>query len=507
MMGNAPTVAPNIDHTIEQPFCSPEARKFVLLAAILASAMGFIDGSILALALPTMRDDLGIGLGAAQWVSNGYALTLSAFLLVGGAAGDKFGTKRAFVWGVTGFVMSSLICTVAPSGDFLIVARLVQGLAAAFMVPGSLAIISPAYPASERGKAIGIWASISAMATAFGPILGGLLLSNGPDWSWRLVFAVNLPLGAAVLTMLYLRVRTDTKPQAKPIDWLGALLATMGLGLIAYGLTAPEAEIATEPNAHGFWIAGLGLLCLMAFILHQSRTKHPLMPLDLFRNRSFAAANMATFLIYFSLSAVLFYLPMTLIGGWGTEEAIVGLLFTPFALAIGLFSRLSGAWADKYGAAPLIAAGCATVSLSYILLGSLIDTGSIYGVVMSLLIVMGIGMGLLIAPLSSAVMTSAGANASGTASGINNAVSRAAGVIAVASMGRLASAFYHTTLDQEGINNGVLSYGAKYEVSAQLSQLHFAASNAAFSSVAFFCGAACAIAMVLAFFGVKPQQS
>ncbi|MGL5009690.1 MAG: MFS transporter, partial [Paracoccaceae bacterium] len=212
--------------------CAPEARKWVLLTAILASSLGFIDGSVVAIALPAMRASLGASLAEAQWFANAYLLVLSAFILAGGALGDRFGTARVFGAGIGIFVLGSVLCAVAPTPETLIAARAVKGLGAALMVPGSMAIIGKAYPREMRGRAIGTWSAASAITTALGPIIGGAVLTLGPDWAWRLIFAVNLPLGGIALWLLFTRVVPDRGQPGVPIDLLGAVLATVGLGLI-----------------------------------------------------------------------------------------------------------------------------------------------------------------------------------------------------------------------------------------------------------------------------------
>ena len=486
-----------------QGFCAPAARKFILISAILASAMAFIDGSVLALALPSLRADLGLGLGAAQWVANGYALALSAFLLVGGAAGDRFGTKRVFVWGIAGFVVTSIWCALATNGAMLIVARLAQGLAAAFMVPGSLAVISRAFPDAERGKAIGTWASVSAISTAIGPIAGGALLAAAPDWAWRAIFAINVPIGAFVLYLLLVRVDGDTEPETKPIDWLGAAYATLALGLIAFGLTVGEGGSGTIGFSlrDGLFV-GAGAAVLVLFLMLEGRTENPLVPLGIFRNRAFAAANIVTSLVYFSLSAILFYLPMTLIAGWGVSESVIGLLFAPFAFAIGGLSRISGSWADRFGAEKLVAAGSLVFALACLGLTVLLPTQNIWGVVLPLIVLLGMGMGLLIAPLSSAIMASVGPRRSGLASGVNNAISRVAGMIAVAAMGRLAAIVFYAELPEEARDS--LSFGLPTEGS--LFSVQNAASTSAFIAIAVFCAALTLLAGLIAVFGMRTER-
>ncbi|TIP45387.1 MAG: MFS transporter, partial [Mesorhizobium sp.] len=288
-------------------FCPQMQRKFVLVAAILASALGFIDGSILAIAMPALRADLGASLAEAQWISNAYALTLSALILAGGAAGDRFGLRRAFVTGIALFIAASLACAVAPDPAILIAFRAIQGIGAAIMVPGSLAIIAKAYPKKERGRAIGIWAAASALTTALGPVLGGFVLTTFGNGVWRAIFAINLPLGLISIYLLLAKVPADKPTEKRSLDLGGAALATLAFGLLAYGLTAMNAE-GTGLMSGPAIVAGVVLL--FVFIFYEFRRRDPMIDLGLFRIHAFAGANLATFFLYFALSANLFYLPM-----------------------------------------------------------------------------------------------------------------------------------------------------------------------------------------------------
>ena len=316
-------------------FCPPAQRRFVLIAAILASALGFIDGSILAIAMPAIRVDLGASLAEAQWISNAYALTLSALILAGGAAGDRFGLRRAFVAGIALFIVASLACALAPNAVVLIAFRAVQGIGAAIMVPGSLAIIAKAYPKKERGRAIGIWAAASALTTALGPVLGGFVLSAFGDGIWRAIFAVNLPLGLISIYLLLAKIPADAPTEKRSLDLGGAALATLAFGALAYGLTSMSAS--GEGHMSGPSIAA-GAVLLVVFIVFELRQREPMIDLSLFRVGAFAGANVATFFLYFALSANLFYLPMLLIAGWGLSTAEVGFIFLPLSASIALLS-------------------------------------------------------------------------------------------------------------------------------------------------------------------------
>ncbi len=417
-------------------FCAPASRPWILTAAILASAMGFIDGSVVAIALPAMRASLGADLAQATWINNAYLLPLGALVLVGGAAGDRYGVARVFGAGIALFVLASLAVALAPGPGTMIAARAAKGVAAAAMIPGSLAIIARAYPRAERGAAIGLWAAASAVTTAFGPVLGGALLSLGGPEAWRAVFAMNLPLGALTLWILARRVGRDAAGPSDPLDWPGALLATAALGLGAWSLTAG----AGGPPSWALALAALAALA--AFLAREATAAHPMMPLALFADPAFSAANAATFLLYFALSAVLFYLPQTVIAGWGRSPAEMSLVFVPFSAAMALFGPGFGRRADRAGPGPLIAGGAVTVALAVAGLALTAPLQAFWTAILPLMALMGIGMSAVVSPLSAAVMAAAPDAATGAASGINNAVSRMAGLIAVAAMGLVAARVY-----------------------------------------------------------------
>lgn len=478
-----------------QDFCPQSRRRFVLICAILASAMGFIDGTAVSIALPAILESLDAGLADAQWINNSYMLALSALILVGGAAGDRFGLHRVFGLGIWVFGIASLACALAPGAESLISARALQGVGAAMMVPGSLALISKTYPEGERDRAIGIWAAASAVTTAAGPVLGGLLLSVGGPEAWRLIFAINLPIAALVLFLLYARVPPDRPISDAPPDLAGAGLATLGLGLLAWALTGPEGEGGLPPGGHilGFGLAGLAVFAI--FLAVEARSAHPMMPLRLFRSRSFSSANLLTFCLYFALSAVLFYLPMTLIAGWGLPPQEVGLVFLPLTLAIAVGSGPVGALSQRIGPAPLVGGGSLIVGIAYGVLAYGIGWQEFWAHVMPSMCLMAIGMALVVAPLSAAVMGAVAPSDSGAASGINNAVSRVAGLVAVASMGGVAAVAY-------AMAGGSVGVGVPVPAGADPGT-HAGASNAAFAAVAWITAALCLVAAAVGAFGIR----
>lgn len=466
------------------PLCKPENRKFLLAAAILASALGFIDGSIVAIALPAMRMSLDATLVQAQWVSNAYMLSLSALLLVGGAAGDRFGLARVFGGGIALFIAASMACAFAPNADFLITARAAQGFAAAFMVPGSLALISRAYPAEERSRAIGIWAASAAVTSALGPIIGGVALTLGGPEAWRWIFAVNLPLGLLALGFLYVKVTQDPAQPERGLDFPGAVAATVGLGLFAWALSAAEHGVVLDRTSILLGSAGLAVLGLFVWI--EAHSPHPMVPLSLFRNRGFSSANIVGFGIYFAFSAILMYLPMAVVGGWGETEIATSAAYAPLSVFIAALSGMSGRLAGKYGPTPLLVIGSLVLSLGYATLALVFPSQNFWGAVLPAMCLQGIGMGLVVAPLSSAVMGSVAPHATGTASGVNNAVTRMASLIAVAAMGSVIATVY-------GVSEGPASYGLVMDDPG-----HAAATNAAFIRVAWIASTVCLIAAIVA---------
>ncbi len=453
--------------------------------------MGFIDGSVLSIATPAIRADLGATLADAQWVSNAYMLFLASLLLIGGAAGDRFGLRNVFAIGIALFVVASLVCAIAPSPAFLIVARAVQGLGAALMVPGSLAIIAKAYPRDERGKAIGLWSAFSSLTTILGPVVGGLVLTTLGDWSWRLVFAINLPLGGVALALLLLRVPADRPEAGRRLDLPGGAMITAALLLIALGLTGTGGN-APMPGQILVY-CGIGVVALLAFLWWERRADAPMLPLYHFRNVAFSGAQGLTFALYFALAAITFFLPMTMIGGWGVTPAEVSLVFLPLGILLTVLSPLAGRLSDKVGPGPMIAGGAAVVAIAFALLGVFAPLHDVWLGVLPFTILMGLGMSAVVSPLSTAVMTAVEDRDTGLASGVNNAVARVAGLLAVALMGGVAAFVFERALG--AFAEQPLFFGMKVEepLPADVESARLAANNAAFAVIA-YCNAALALA-------------
>ena len=456
-------------------FCAPADRGRILWAAVLASSMGFIDMSVTAIAMPAMREALGATLAQAQWINAAYLLTLSALVLVGGALGDRFGIARVFAIGIWIFAAGSIGCALATTPDLMIAARAVKGIGAALMVPGSMAMVSRAYPPEDQGRALGLWAAASTMTTALGPVLGGILITSGGELGWRLIFALNLPLGLAAIWLVRGRATGDKGRPGVRVDLIGGALASVGLGLLAWVLTEPEASPF-------LWL--LVILLLAGFLIWEAVCPAPMIRLGLFRNPLFALTNLVTLTLYFALSGVMFYLPMVAVSAWGVTALGVTAAYLPTSVLIALLSAPAGRWADRYGPGPLMAAGSALVALAYAGLALSAATGDFWGRILPCMVLAGAGLGLVVAPLTAAVMQGAGEAEKGAASGINNAVAGVAALIAVALLGRVAAWAYGTT----GPGFGAAGTGAA----------HLAASGAGFAAVTGIAAAMAALAAVLA---------
>ncbi len=412
------------------------AGKVVLAATFLASAMAFIDASVVTIALPAIQKELGAAFQELQWVVNAYTLMLGSLILVGGALGDRLGRRRIFVIGIAIFALASLACAAATTISMLIAARAVQGVGAALLVPQSLAIIAASFPRDVRGKAIGVWAAAAAITTSLGPPLGGFIIDT---WSWRVAFLINLPLSVAALSLSFTHVPESRDPNAGRIDWLGSALAVGTLGALTFGLTllSGRASAGSAFTAAAFAVAAIGAL---AFLFAERRAAHPILPGLLFRSRAFVVANVVTLFLYGALAGVLFLLPFDLIARRGMSASTVGLTLLPFGLIIGLLSRLSGGLADRFGPRNLLVGGSfiAAVAIAVIAL----DLSDYWFGVFAPITLMALGMAAVVTPLTTVVMNAASDAQSGAASGINNAASRVAGLIAVATLGALAGMIF-----------------------------------------------------------------
>ncbi len=424
--------------------CSAATGRWVLAATILGSSMVFIDSSAVNVVLPVLQKSLGASITQAQWVVEIYLLLLASLILVGGSLGDRLGRRRVFGWGVAIFALASLWCGFASTPAQLIAARAAQGAGGALLVPGSLAIISASFDESSRGKAFGTWSGLTAITMAAGPVLGGWLATTV---SWRWVFFINLPFAAAVLLMVAARVpESRDRTNTGPIDWTGAGLSVAGLGLLVFGLIESANLGLTHPLALGAIAAGLMILAL--FVRVQSHSRSPMMPLDLFQSRSFTGANLLTFLLYGALGGALFFLPFSLIQVHGYTPTQAGAAWLPFILCIAVLSRWTGALVPIVGARVLLVVGPILTAGGFALAAVPDASSSYWTAFFPAFLTMGLGMAVAVAPLVTVVMGSVPPNRAGLASGINNAVSRAAGLVALAVMGVLVLATFNDALDR-----------------------------------------------------------
>ncbi len=402
--------------------------RWVLPATILGSSISFIDSSVVNVALPAMQRSFETSFGAMQWVINGYMLTLASLILLGGSAGDRFGRRRMFMLGLAGFAAASLACGLAPSAWWLVAARLVQGAAAALLTPASLAIIGEAYGGKARGPAIGTWAAAGALTTALGPPLGGWLVETV---GWRSIFFINLPVAAAALGLALKLPADPGSERAGPPDGSGALFAVLSLGLLSYGLIA----LGEGAAARGGVAVVAALPAGWLFLRREARAAAPMMPLELFRNRDFSGANALTVLLYAALSGALFLLPFLLIQTHGYSPMAAGAAFLPFSVIMGLGSRWSGGLVDRFGSRPPLIVGPALTAAGFAILGVSGGDPRFWSGFLPGLVVIGVGMTIAVAPLTTTVFNAAPGDQSGVASGINNAAARAGGLIAVAALG------------------------------------------------------------------------
>ena len=422
----------------------PEASKpWVLVAAIIGSSMAFVDGTVVNVALPAIQRELDATAFQAQWVVESYALFLAALLLVGGSMGDRFGRRRIFALGVVLFAGASVGCALATNVQQLIAARAFQGIGGALLVPGSLALISANFDEKERGKAIGTWSGFSGITAAVGPVIGGFLVDH---YSWIWAFLVNVPLALVVLAITWKHVPESRGGDTQAsLDLAGALLATLALGGVVYAFIEAPSQGWGAPVVRAALVLGVG--AGIGFIWAQQRVRAPMLPLELFRSSNFSGANLLTLLLYAALGGGLYFFPLNLIQVQGYSATAAGAALLPFILILFALSRWAGQLVDRFGARLPLVLGPAIAAAGFALFAVPGTGASYWSGFLPAVVVLGLGMAVTIAPLTTTVMNAVGTEAAGVASGVNNAVSRVAAVLAIAVFGLLMAWAFGARLD------------------------------------------------------------
>ncbi|MGA8035582.1 MAG: MFS transporter [Candidatus Acidiferrales bacterium] len=458
-------LARHCTEAVSRPTASANAGPWILAATVLASSMTFIDGTVVNVAIPTLQRALHASIVDAQWVVESYGLLLSALILVGGALGDRLGRRAVFLAGVVIFAVASAGCGAATDVHWLIFARSIQGVGAALLVPGSLAIIAASFDEQSRGKAIGTWSGATSMTMAMGPVLGGWLIEHA---SWRWAFFLNLPLAVAVIVLSIGRVPESRAAGARKIDWTGAALAAIGLGALVAGLL--EAGGVGWRNGRVAGLVAIGVVCLGAFLYFERRTSEPMVPLSIFHSGSFCAANLITLLLYAALGIFFFLYPLDLISVEGYSATAAGAAALPLILLVFLLSRWAGGLVAKYGGRLPLVIGPLIIACGFGFMAMAIAGGGYWRTFFPTFLVLGFGMSVTVAPLTTVVMSAADNNQAGAASGINNAVARVAAVLAIAVLGLVMLGAFRAHLESNVARLGV-AQSTEQEIAARSVQL------------------------------------
>jgi len=429
-------IAPPCDRALaaaagrDRPADARGRGALVVAGTVLGSSLAFIDSSAVGLILPIVQQRLGADVGAAQWIVTGYLLTLSALVLAGGAAADRYGRRRVFVIGVAIFSVASLACGLAPSLPALVAARIVQGLGAALLTPASLALLGAAFDDEDRARAVSLWAAASGLTSAIGPVLGGWLAQAV---TWRAVFLINLPLAAAAIALVITGAKESRSERSGPPDLAGAAVATVGLAAVTWALTASAARGFADPGV----VAGLALGAggLIAFIWIERHADAPMLPLGLFRSRSFSGANALTLLLYAAFGGALFVLPFQLMRAFRYEPTAAGAALLPLSVGLAAVSPVAARLASRLGPRLLLTAGPLLVAAGFAMLAATASNGDYWTGLFPGLATLALGMGLAVAPLTDVVLGAVEPAYEGAAAGVNNAVARIAGLLAVALAG------------------------------------------------------------------------
>ncbi|PSL44177.1 EmrB/QacA subfamily drug resistance transporter [Chitinophaga niastensis] len=422
--------------------------RWIIVTAILASAMAFIDATALNVVLPSLQRNLKASGADLFWVLNAYLLMLASLILIGGSLGDKLGRKKVFMIGIFIFILGSATCGLASSATLLITFRMIQGIGGALMIPGSLSLISSSINENERGKAIGTWSSITTLVTMGGPVLGGALADAG---LWRYIFFINVPIGMIALFFLWRKVaESRDKDSQKGLDFPGAILIAVGLAMLTFGFLRMPSLGFSDPEVYGSITAGL--LLLIVFIVVESKSSHPMLPLSLFANLTFSGTNLLTFFLYAGLGAGMLFLSLNMVQVQGYSQLQSGLTFLPFTVLMITIARFAGSLADKYGPRLFLIVGPCLAGTGLLMLSFVKQTqgpAEYWTTFFPGFLVLGLGMSFTVAPLTAAVMGAVSDHLSGTASGINNATTRIAGVFANAVFGSLAVLFFSAAVQKE----------------------------------------------------------